>query len=426
MRAGTACADITPSERIGIAGQMNLRYGDYTHDPLTVNAVAFEAGETRVVLVSCDLLVLPDELVRAVQAECENACGLPARSLILACTHTHTAPYTGPLVIADAEPFFLDMLRLALVDVAKRALDDLEAVELYAGTGWLEQMGFNRRGYHKDGTVDMYHGCWNDDFAGLEGPRDGEVGVIFGRRPGGSLKFVIPSFSTHATVLGGESYYSADVAGAVRDHLRKNLGEDLGVVYLTGAAGNTAPVDLESDDKFSGPWLDEEGWKRSGLYLGSEIVKVVAATTRPMLDPVLRLAQSSIPIAIREYEEFEPPSWAAEYYSYCKNDWPRLMREESPVDVRLSVLRLGDAAICTSPAEYYVEYGLAIKDQSPARVTIISELTDGYVGYVATPEAMKHGGYSAFPGLGSKLVAEAGDMIAQATVELLKDVFAQG
>lgn len=421
MKAGSAWADITPSERLTIAGQMHVRYGEYTHDPLTVNAVAFEQDGTRVALVSCDLCLMSDNYTRDIQARCEKAYGILASSVIIGCTHTHVAPLASTVLIGDLNPSFMEMLSQSIVKIVGQALDGLEEIELYADTGWIDKMGFNRRGYHADGKVDMYYGSWNEDFSGLEGPRDGQVGVVFGKRIDGTLKFVIPSFATHPNSLEGESFYSADIVGAVRSHIRMIFGEDVDVIYLTGAAGDTAPTDMLSKDKH-GFWRNEEGWKRSGIYLGSEIAKVIVSLSIPMSDPELKLEQACIPIPIREYNDI-CPDLENEHFKSAKDHWPLMIAEESPVEVRVNVLKLGDAAICTNPSEFYVEHGLEIKKHSPARVTIISQLTDGYVGYVPTKEAFTHGGYSTWPAASSKLNEDAGDIIVETTIEQLKNAF---
>ena len=426
IRVGGAAADITPDKPIPIAGQMNRRLGEYTHDPLTVNAAAFEQGDARAVLISCDLATLPDAFIRSVQADCEKSCGIPASRVMIACTHTHLGPCTVEFLPEDeVNPDYMKRLHETLLRVVGKAVRDLQDVTLYAGSGNIPHMGFNRRGLHKNGKADMYLGSWSDDFAGVAGPRDGEVGVIFARNPEGNLKLVIASFSTHPNCNEGESYYSADIPGAVRSFLRRNLGENLGVVYLTGAAGNTAPSVLENNPRNLQPWRGEEGLKRSGHYLGAEILQVIAAATTPMPDPKLHLAQITVPIPLRPWPpSFNPDdTFCPEYYTTSRDIWPRMVREESPVGVRLSVLRLGDAVICTNPAELYVEHGLAIKKASPAAVTLISELTDGYAGYVPTREAFRRGGYSTWTCPTSKLAVDAGDRIVEHTSRLLREAF---
>ncbi|MEZ4864849.1 MAG: hypothetical protein R3C14_26285 [Caldilineaceae bacterium] len=427
MLIGTAWEEITPDRPLPLLGQMHVRLGEYTHDPLTVNAVLFTEGEQQVALLSVDVCVLPDALVRTLQAACARATGIAAEAVIIAATHTHVAPCTTDRIVGDPDPAFLARLEEAVVQAVSRALADREPCDLFAGRGYLEQMGWNRRGMRRDGSCHMYWGSWKEDFVGIEGPRDGEVGVIFARKPDGQVKMVIPSFATHPNCVEGESYYSADLPGQVRRVLRGALGEQVGVVYLTGAAGNTAPSIMENNPQAIQPWRGETGLRRSGDYLGGEILKVIAGQVDPMPTPVLRHAQTALAIPMREWDAWadlaEFKGGMLEFFEQSRMDWPRLLQEENPVAVRLHVVRVGDAAICLNPAELYVEFGLAIKRQSPAQVTLVGELSDGYCGYVPTPEAIRHGGYSALSASHTRLVPEAGWLMIETTGQLLGQLF---
>ena len=429
MLAGTAWAEITPDRPLPLLGQMHVRLGQSTHDPLTVNTVVFADGDQRLALISVDVCLLPDELVRSLQSACAQATGLPPSAIILVATHTHVAPCTTNLLVGEADPAFLQQLEQATVTSVQRALANLEPVTLYAGRGYLEQMGWNRRGMRRDGSCQMYWGSWKADFVGLEGPRDGEVGVIWASKANGDVKVIIPSFATHPNCVEGESYYSADLPGQVRRVLRATLGEEVGVVYLTGAAANTAPSIMEHNPQNEQPWRGESGLIRSGLYLGGEILKVMASQTAAMVEPCLRHEQAELRLPMRAWD-----SWAdlsefggamRDYFEQSRADWPTLLSEDNPVPVRLHVIRLGDAAICCNPAELYVEFGLAIKKHSPASVTLIAELSDGWCGYVPTPEAIRHGGYSATTNRYTRLVPEAGWIMTEATQQLLNKAFVQ-
>lgn len=425
MKTGTAWRDITPLEPIPLGGQMRVRMGQYTHDPLTVNAVVFADETTQVGLVSCDLLGLTGDFIGTIKTACRKKYGLT--DVLIACTHTHVGPCTTEWQVGEVKPAFMDSVQHAVVDAIGEAIGKLEETVLYAGTGFIEHMGWNRRGLRKDGTAEMYWGSWQKDFAGIEGPRDGQVPVIFARCSDGRVQTVIPSFSTHPNTVEGESFYSADLVGAMRRVIRAVLGDDVGVVYVTGAAGDTAPSVMENNGENRQMWRGEEGLQRSGQYLGAEVLKVIASTTDPMKDQTLQLAQQILKVPMRPWpEDFDPtvlrPGFK-EFFTKSRDVWPVLMATESPIDVPVSVLRLGRAAICSNPGELYCQFGLDIKAHSPADVTIVSELTDGCVGYLPTPQAVLHGGYSAYPGLQCKLIPEAGHQVVDATRVMLAQVF---
>ena len=82
---------------------------------------------------------------------------------------------------------------------------------------------------------------------------------------------------------------------------------------------------------------------------------------------------------------------------------------------------MGDVAIATNPAELFVEYGLEIKEKSPFEVTMISELTNGYCGYVPTEKAFAEGGYETHRTVfTSRLAKNGGQIIADKSVEMLQ------
>jgi hypothetical protein len=428
MKLGTAWEDITPWKRLHLLGQMHIRWGERTRDPLTVNAVVFDDGSKRVAAISADVGLLPDHLALSLRQSCAKATGLTCDDVHLAATHTHVAPCTTGAIVGEVAPGFLARLEEAVCRSVQRAIADLGDVELFAGRGHLEHLGWNRRGMRRNGTCEMYCGSWHADFVGLEGPRDGEVGVLFARATDGRVKAVLASFSTHPNCVEGESFYSADLPGEVRRVLRAVLGEQVGVVYLTGAAGDTAPAIMENNPANRQPWRGESGLVRSGAYLGGEILKVIAEQAEPMTTPVLRHQTTRLDIPMREWDTWADLSdlrgGMREWFEKSRADWPRLLREDNPVYVPLSVLRVGDAAICFNPAELFCRFGLAIKEQSPAPVTLVAELTDGWCGYVPTPEAIRHGGYSAMSASHTRLVPEAGWMMVNTTRSLLAKAFA--
>ncbi|NLM77066.1 MAG: hypothetical protein GX173_03155, partial [Ruminococcaceae bacterium] len=91
----------------------------------------------------------------------------------------------------------------------------------------------------------------------------------------------------------------------------------------------------------------------------------------------------------------------------------------------LKALRIGDLGLVTNPAELFCDFGLTIKEQSPLRFTMVSELTNGCCGYVPTQQAFSEGGYEVRKNnLYSYLAHDAGDRIARASVDLLKKVSA--
>jgi hypothetical protein len=93
-------------------------------------------------------------------------------------------------------------------------------------------------------------------------------------------------------------------------------------------------------------------------------------------------------------------------------------RKTQPAEVQ--VLRMGDVLIAGIPAEYFVEHGLRIKEQAFPAHALVAGFTNGMVGYVPTAEAFKRSGYETTLGPPSRLAPEAGDILADTALRLMR------
>ena len=86
-------------------------------------------------------------------------------------------------------------------------------------------------------------------------------------------------------------------------------------------------------------------------------------------------------------------------------------------------ISFGETAIVTNPAELFVAYGIDIKERSPFEVTLVSELTNGYCGYVGTPKAFYEQGYEVHRTVyTSRLAKDSGARITEESVKVLEDL----
>lgn len=426
LQAGWSQVEYTPAPGLNLLGQLHARIATHTRDPLMAVAVAFANEQTRVVLVSCDICIVDNAFIAQTQREWQNSATADA-TLLIHTNHTHLAPIATNVLGTTPDPQFLETLRGAILEAANQALQNLEPVDVFAANGFLDQMGWNRRAMFADGTTKMYGNSTDPGFCGMEGPRDGHLPVLWTKNASDKITGVLTGFATHPNCMENECFYSADLPGAVRKHLNQALGGETQVLYLTGAAGDTAPRILDPYDA-SQPWNGESGVEKSGAYLAEAAVKLIEQTSQPMENAALNLQRQTLQIPLREWPEPHEKSFPArldlDYYRNAAQQWPQQLRDNSPFPVNINVLRVGEAAICTNPAELFVEFGLQIKAASPARVTFVSELTDGFCGYVPTPKAFSRGGYETWCAPTSPLEFAAGDKIVAETTRLLAEIFA--
>ncbi len=120
MQVGTAWEDITPDRPLHLLGQMAIRTGEYTRDPLTTNAVVLDDGTQRLAMVSIDVCVLPADLVNQIKQRGSEASGITPENIIVIATHTHVAPCTTDLLFGDVDADWVEQLFSATAKAAPR------------------------------------------------------------------------------------------------------------------------------------------------------------------------------------------------------------------------------------------------------------------------------------------------------------------
>ena len=68
IRFGWAETDITPRQKIALAGQFYERATTEVETPITVTALAIDTGDEQTVLCSCDIAHVTEELTAAARA----------------------------------------------------------------------------------------------------------------------------------------------------------------------------------------------------------------------------------------------------------------------------------------------------------------------------------------------------------------------
>jgi hypothetical protein len=102
-------------------------------------------------------------------------------------------------------------------------------------------------------------------------------------------------------------------------------------------------------------------------------------------------------------------------------EWQRRAGTRALVEeVELQVVTIGEVAIAAYPVELFAEYGQRLKALSPFRETFLATLANGWHGYAPTPEAFAHGGYEPRLTYASRLAPDAGALLTEAALALLR------
>jgi neutral ceramidase len=341
---------------------------------------------------------------------------------MISATHTHTAPQIRPRFVTKADESarrktttYVASLPSRIAEAVQQANAQLVQAQVYAAVGHEETISFNRRFLMRDGNVQTNPG--KEDPAALrqilrpDGPIDPDVGVVTFDTLDGQHLATLVNFAIHLDTMGG-SRPSADFPFQINNVLASARGADMLTVFAMGAAGNINHYDL----------LDPESIHRvKGVEESSRIGAILAAEVLRSYRRMHALDTATLRVA-REVVRLNMPdekgrALAARYAGASQFfDGELTVFNENgkqQFEAEVQAIALGDELAWVGfPGEMFVEHGLALKQASPFRYTMIHTLANGSIGYVPNRKAYSQGAYEdtatrCAPGEGESLVEVA-------------------
>jgi hypothetical protein len=120
---------------------------------------------------------------------------------------------------------------------------------------------------------------------------------------------------------------------------------------------------------------------------------------------------------------FHGYNWARRTEQEILGGAPRTSAEGS-----IHAIRIGDGAVVTGPGEIFTEIGLAVKERSPADVTLYAGYTNGCVSYFPIASEYPLGGYepsygNKTYGLPAQVAPECDRLLVETGVDLVQSLF---
>jgi len=417
LKAGFAEIDISPPPGTRKIGWNNKNQGDKILDPLYARAAVFECGEGRVGFISLDLLFVHRDQVAEIRRRIQVKTGVPGECLLIGATHNHA----GPAIETDLYPkdeAYIALMIDRSVAAFVQAWEGRKEAGLGAASATEWHAGYNRRVLYRDGLVKC-HGSFKDPTAlAFEGPVDPEVAVLAARDSEGKLLGSIVNFACHPCHHGGDQVFSAGYPGALARAMN-----DKGcpaTLFLQGAGGNIHHADPSGENK-------EKNQDELGQALADDVDRalktmkyratVKLSSRSKTLDlPYRIVGDDEIHGKVRGAQRFGEPG----FYDKTANLVLDEIKREGTAKAEVQAIFLDDIVYVAIPAEYFVQHGLRIKEQTVPFRTRVAGYADGMRGYVPTKEAFARGGYETTFGYRSKLAPEAGDLLADAAIELVR------
>lgn len=354
LRAGAARTELMPPFPVEIAGYGLFRpEANRAASPLFARALVLQAGETKVALVTLDVMTLSDEVVSGVRT---GATALGLTETWVVATHPHSSmggydprPLAGLMGIHS----YREAVRAALVDGAlsalRSAVSGLKPATLALGEG---------------NAPDLV----NSRAPGLEA--DTRLTRVALRGEQGNIA-ELTVFSAHPTLeprdLGA---LSADYPGAFCQ-AREAAGAGT-CLLLLGAVGNAR---AHVSEEAAAPATRARDF-------GEQLARVAAQT--PLREaPATRLAFISTRVALPRPDASRLVPWSV------RAPGDNLLCQATPREAEVSALDLGPLRLLAVSGE--VTYPAALALESAARATRLVSAANGYLGYVDTAEHVRAG-----------------------------------
>ena len=429
--AGAGAVEITPPNSQFLFGYPHVdRYSAGVHDPLLSSALYLSDGNTQVMFIANDIIIIPNDLASRARERIQQATGIPAANIMVTATHTHSGPITVDYLSNEADPVvpradseYLRLMEDRIVIAAVHARDAAVPAQLGLTVADATGIGTNRR-----------------DPAG---PADLSVPVLLVRSADGRKDIAAMLVCCmHPTVMHEDStLISGDFPALAREYLQQQvLRNDCPVVHHTGPQGNQSPRHVTKANTF-------EEATRLGRILGRAVEKTLAqieftddvvlsaqqefVELVPREFPAVAQAEDNLTKAVEKLQHLRTSGAPRAQVRTAECDWfgaeETLTLAQAACDGRLDqarksvmpaeiqIITLGKWHFVAWPGEMFIEYDLAVKDKSDN--TFVIALANGELqGYLVTPEAAAEGGYEASNAM---FAAESGMILVEKTLEML-------
>jgi hypothetical protein len=439
FRAGAAAVDITPTAYpVIINGMFEERTANAATDPLHARGLVLDDGSARVAIVIVDSCMMPRELLDKAKSLIQQSTGIPGDHVLIAATHTHSAPSVMGTLGSRADPAYVEFLVPQLVRTVVLADRNLAPAQIgwavvqdpehNALRRWIRRPDKMLTDPFGEKTVraNMHPGFLSPDVTGPSGPADPGLSVLAVRTPAGRPIALLANYSMH---YYGSTAVSADYFGRFADEISK----------LVGAGGDGPPfVGIMSQGTSGDLYRTDYGRPQRP----DTIDEYTAAIARKAHEAFRSIRfHDSAPIAMREMTltlrrrtpDAKRLAWAKKVAAEFKGPTPKtreqiyaleqIYLDQDPArELKLQAIRIGDLGIAAIPNEVFALSGLKIKAQSPLAPTFTIELANGSEGYIPPPEQHALGGYTTWPARTAALEVQAEPKIIETVLKLLEEV----
>ena len=421
LKVGFSQLDITPPIGAIITGPA-LPISIRTEDPLRAKAIVVRSGDRTLAIVGVDLVKIQRDLADAAIAQASERTGIERDAVMICPSHNHSSPFIpmgGP-----NNKDYLETLPGLIADSIEQAYKAMQPARMFLGRSLVYEGHHNRRVVSKaDGLVlNTWLNKLNDldqtpQVLGTEGPIDPELWVARFDTLDGRVLGTLVNFTCHPNLRDRKALksWSADFPGVVAEHIAEAYGKEAVCVFTQGCSGNINPASGQTND-----------WREKAAVFAKAAVDAAKRAT-PVEGPIaVGYARRDVAVPRRDPAGQREGAiarlgWRPDMFDAAKRTAANMPKTRK---VPVSAARIGPLGIATNAGELFVEWGLSVKKRSPFPHTIVSELTNDWIGYEPTAQGFQHEGYEALVGV-NFVQLEGIQMLVDTAVELLQELWVE-
>ena len=381
LQAGAARVKITPDKLPYLAGYAANRRAEEVHDDVYASAVVIQAGNTKLAIVSCDLVGL---LRPAVQDIRSKVTSVPAENIIITATHTHSGPDSIGLWgqpeqgISGVDKEWYAQMKQKVAQAIEEAAKNLQPAVLRVGS-----------------TTDVRGVSVNIRVRQI---LDTELVALQLRNANDNRTIAtIVNYAVHPELMNIRSLTS-DIVHYMRQTIE---GAEGGIaLLLNGALGGMVTTDSPGND-----WKECE---RVGNALGQAALSALRnATTIREASVAIQRAEVNIPL---ENERFKQAAQAGLF--------PEPVLQTDQVTTEVMHVMLGPVEMVTLPGEAFPNIGFQLKRHMKGTFKMVLGLANDELGYILSEAdyGLELYRYETSMSVGEK----AGRVVTDALLEMLQ------
>jgi len=408
LRAGVSKRCVTPPLFVPyLTSSANGTNAPFTgiHDDLFARALVLDDGHQSLAILSVDSIGFDNSILghgrnftNEWRTKVARHTGLKPANMMLAATHTHSAPETIGLTPIQKIPGVAEWLEIYLQTLAETAVDAWKnrvPVRAFSAAKTVPGIERYRRIVLKNGTLSVHGNLPPPDQVQMPWQLDETLTAICFERETGGLHTALLNYTAHPVISMLLPQVSADYPGAATAHVEQQFPNAV-CLFTNGAAGNinTVKVSTNFDDVAA-----------IGHKLGSAAVEAIQQSLagQPFKAAEMKVRSDRIELPPRACPSVTDAEKAGSPTALSREGTVTrlaLKLAEGPPRGEIQAMRLGPLRWISFPGEPFVETGLALKQ---AGADFVIGYASGYLGYFPIRRAYAEGGYEVMQGAWSRV-----------------------